>query len=254
MDGSIIDDLVRELRCRRQGGCDDLYVSSISVWSPDPDFRPDSTGCFLDAAIQKLIASTITPRRGDEPLSGRRVVAALSAALLLAACGPLSIRNEATRSYVPLRNASLELHRDVVVAPERARVFFQDGEVLPGINEYRPHCELTVRKLADRPQTIQADRFTVERVSADIVHVVSSGAVVVAVNAELRLAGGGGDGGGDGEGRLMKAYILYLHSDRQPEVLSLVCGGAFNLPALATRPSLEDIRNALGDYATLELH
>jgi len=187
-------------------------------------------------------------------LSGRRVVAALSVALLLAACGPLSIRNEATRSYVPLRNASLELHRDIVVAPGRARVFFQDGEVLPGINEYRPHCELTVRKLADRPQTIQADRFTVERVSADIVHVVSSGAVVVAVNAEFRLAGGGGDGGGDGEGRLMKAYILYLHSDRQPEVLSLVCGGAFNLPALATRPSLEDIQTALGDYATLELH
>ena len=185
-------------------------------------------------------------------MSGRRVVAALSAALLLVACGPLSIRNEATRSYVPLRNASLELHRDVVVAPERARVFFQDGVVLPGINEYRPHCELTLRKLADRPQTIQADRFTVERVSADIVHVVTSGAVVVAVNAEFRLAGGGG--GGDGEGRLMKTYILYLHSDRQPEVLSLVCGGAFNLPALATRPSLEDIQTALGYYATLELH
>ena len=174
-------------------------------------------------------------------------------ALLLAACGPLLIRNEATRGYVPLRNASLELHRDVVVAPGRARVFFQDGVVQPGINEYRPHCELTTRKLADRPLTIQADRFTVERVSADIVHVVTSGAVVMAVNAEFRLTGGGG-GGGDGEGRLMKTYTLYLHSDRQPEVLSLVCGGAFDLPALATRPSLQDIQTALGDYATLELH
>ena len=162
------------------------------------------------------------------------------------------IRNEATRNYVPLRNASLELHRDVVVAPERARMFFQNGVVQPGVNEYRPHCELTIRKLADRPQTIQADRFTVERVSADIVHVVTSGAVVVAVNAEFRLISGGG--GGDGEGRLMKVYTLYLHSDRQPEVLSLVCGGAFNLPALATRPSLQDIQTALGDYATLELH
>jgi hypothetical protein len=184
-------------------------------------------------------------------LRGRRVIAALSAALLLAACGPLSIRNEATRGYVPLRNASLELRQDVIVTPERARVFFQDGVVQPGVNEYRPHCELTIRNLADRPQTIHAGRFTVERVSADIVHVVTSGDVVVAMNAEFQLTSGGG---GDGEGRMMKAYTLYLHSDRQPEVLSLVCGGAFDLPALATRPSLQDIQTALGDYATLELH
>ena len=196
------------------------------------------------------------PCRGGEPLIRRRVIAALSAALLLAACGPLLIRNEATRDYVPLRNASLELHRDVVVPPERGRVFFQEGVVQPRINEFRPHCELTIRKLVDRPQTIHADHFTVERVSADIVHVVTTGDVVVAVNAEFQLTsgGGGGDGGGDGEGRLMKIYTLYLHSDRQPEVLSLVCGGAFDIPALATRPSLQDIETALGGYATLELH
>jgi hypothetical protein len=187
-------------------------------------------------------------------LRGRRFIAALSAALLLAACGPLLIRNEATRGYVPLRNASLELHRDVVVPPESARVFFQQGVVQPGINEYRPHCELTVRSLVDRPQTIHADRFTVERVSADVVHVVTSGDVVVALNAEFQLTSGGGDGGGDGEGRQMKIYTLYLHSDRQPDVLSLVCGGAFNLPAQASRPSLQDIETALGNYATLELH
>ena len=188
-------------------------------------------------------------------MNWRRATAALSAAVLLAGCGPLLIRNEATREYVPLRNASLELHREVVVPPERARVFFQRGVVQSGINEYRPHCELAVRKLDDRPQMIHADRFTVERVSADIVHVVSSGNVVLAVNAGIELvSGGGGDGGGDGEGRQMKTYILYLRSDRQPDVLSLVCGGAFDTPALATRPSLQDIGNALGDYATLVLH
>jgi hypothetical protein len=114
--------------------------------------------------------------------------------LLLAACGPLLIRDEAARGYVPLRDASLELHRDVVVPPERARVFFQQGVVQPGINEYRPHCELTIRNLADRPQTIHADHFTVERVSADIVHVVTSGDVVVAVNVEFQLTSGGGGG------------------------------------------------------------
>jgi hypothetical protein len=186
----------------------------------------------------------------------RAIAVALSAGLLLAACGPLSIRNEATREYVPLRDASLELHRDVVVPPGRARVFFQDGVAQPAINEYRPHCELTVSHLADQPQTIHADRFTVERVTADNLRVVASGDVVVAVMADFQLASGagGGDGGGNGEGRLMKIYTLYLNSDRQPDVLSLVCGGAFNYPALALRPSLQDIETALGGYATLQLH
>jgi hypothetical protein len=183
-----------------------------------------------------------------------RAAAALSALLLLAACGPLLIRDEATHDYVPLRNANLELHRDVVVPPERGRVFFQQGSVQSVASEYRPHCELTVRNLTDKPQTIHVDRFTVKRVIADTVHVATSGEVVVAVNVDIQLTSGGGDGGGDGEGRLMKTYILYLHSDRQPDVLSLVCGGAFDAPALALRPSLQDIESALGDYATLELH
>jgi hypothetical protein len=176
------------------------------------------------------------------------------AACLLAACGPVLIRNEARREYVPLQNAVFELHRDVDVPPERARVFFQRGQVEPTANEYHPHCELTVRNLADRPQTIHADRFLVTHVSTDIVHVVTSGDVVVAVNVDIQLSsGGGGDSGGDGEGRQMKAYILYLHSDRQPDVLSLVCGGAFDIPARAARPSLQEIAHTLGDYATLVL-
>ena len=96
------------------------------------------------------------------------VVATVSASVLFVACSPLLIRNEATRDYVPLHNASLELHRDVIVPPGKTRVFFQDGVVQPGINEYRPHCELTVRNLIDQPQTIYAGHFTVENVSADL--------------------------------------------------------------------------------------
>lgn len=196
-------------------------------------------------------------RSSYEPLRRRyAILTAVLAACVLAACGSLLIRNEATREYVSLQNASVLLHRDVVVPPERARVLFQDGVVQTAVNEYRPHCELTVRNLADRPQTIHADHFTVERVTSDIVHVVTTGGVMVVVSADFQLSSGGGGGGsgGDGESRVMKIYTLYLHSYRQLNILSLVCGGAFDLPALAERPSLQDIKTALGDYATLQLH
>ena len=174
--------------------------------------------------------------------------------LLLAACGPLVIRDDARKEYVPLRNAVLELHRDVNFPPERTRVYFQGGQVQSGLNEFRPHCELTVRNLVDQPQTVYSDRFLVTHVSTDTEQVATAGNVVVAVNVDIQLSsGGGGDSGGDGPGRLMKTYIFQLHSDRQPDVMSLVCGGAFDIPAWATRPSLQQIEDALGDYATLRL-
>jgi hypothetical protein len=173
---------------------------------------------------------------------------------LLAACGPLVIRDDARKEYVPLRSAVLELHRDVDIPPERTRVFFQDGQVQSGLDEFRPHCELTVRNLLDQPQTVYSDRFLVTRVLADTVQVATAGNVVISVNVDIQLSsGGGGDSGGDGDGRQMKTYIFQLHSDRQPDVLFLVCGGAFDLPAQAARPSLQQIEHALGDYATLLL-
>lgn len=184
----------------------------------------------------------------------RHAVGVILTVLLLAACGPLVIRDDARREFVPLRNGVLELHRDVDIPPERARVFFQRGQLQPAASEYHPHCELTVRNLVDKVQTIRADRFIVTSVTGDTVHVASSENVVIAVNVDIQLtSGGGGDSGGDGEGRQMKAYIFHLHSDRQPDVLSLVCGGAFDIPAWAARPSLQDIAHALGDYATLVL-
>ena len=96
---------------------------------------------------------------------------------LLAACGPLVIRDDARKEYVPLRSAVLELHRDVDIPPERTRVFFQDGQVQSGLDEFRPHCELTVRNLLDQPQTVYSDRFLVTRVLADTVQVATAGNV-----------------------------------------------------------------------------
>jgi hypothetical protein len=51
----------------------------------------------------------------------------------------------------------------------------------------------------------------------------------------------------------MYTYFMGLHSDRQPHVTYFVCGGAFEEPALADYPTLQDIQAAMGGYATLTL-
>jgi hypothetical protein len=172
----------------------------------------------------------------------------------LLACGPLTIRDTAKQEFVPIEGGILELHREVVIPAQRTRVFFQDGRASYGINEYYPHCELRVRDISEQSQTVQADRFSIERVFGSVDEIVSSGGIQLAGSVGTTLIlGGGGNGNGNGEMRLMYTYFMALHSDRQPHVTYFVCGGAFEEPALADYPTLQDIRTAIGEYATLSL-
>jgi len=169
----------------------------------------------------------------------------------LSACGPLTIKDTTTQSYIPIQRGILELHQDVIIPAHRTRVFFQGGRSLYGINEYYPHCELRVRDISEQTQTVTADRFTIDKVFGTLDQVVSSGPVRVAAAGATVIAGGGG--GGNGETRLMYTYFMALHSDQQPHVTYFVCGGAFEEPAFADYPTLQDIHTATGDYATLTL-
>ncbi|MEA2078766.1 MAG: hypothetical protein U9P00_02720 [Pseudomonadota bacterium] len=170
----------------------------------------------------------------------------------LAACGPLTIKDTTTQSYIPIQGGILELHQDVVIPAHRTRVFFQDGRSLYGINEYYPHCELRVRDISEHTQTVHADRFSIDEVFGTVDQVVASGRIRLAAARATIIASGGG-GGGNGETRLMYTYFMALHSDQQPNVSYFVCGGAFEEPALADYPTLQDVQTAMGDYATLTL-
>ncbi len=171
----------------------------------------------------------------------------------LSACGPVTIKDTTTQSFTPLQRGVLELHLEVVIPANRTRVFLQQGRLLHGINEYYPHCQLRVRNILEQAQTVQADRFTFDKVFGTLDQVVSSDPVQVAAVGAAVIAGGGGNGGGNGEGRQMYMYFMALHSEQQPQVTFLVCGGALVEPAFAEYPSLQDIQTALGDYATLTL-
>jgi hypothetical protein len=168
---------------------------------------------------------------------------------LLSACGPMTIKDTATHTFVPIQDWVLELHQDVTIPPNRTRVFFQDGRVVYGINEYEPHCQLRVRPISEQPQPVHADRFTIEKVFGTVDSIVSNGAIRLAAAGTAVVMGGGG--GGDGPSQVIYFYFMGLHSDKQPDVSYLVCGGALNDPALARYPTLQEVRASMGDYATL---
>jgi hypothetical protein len=180
------------------------------------------------------------------------LITLLFSCLWLSACGPLTIKDTTTQSHIPIQRGVLKLHQDVVIPARRTRIFFQDGHLLYRINEYYPHCQLRVRNILEQTQIVQADRFTIDKVFGTLDEVVSNEPVRLAAAGATAIAAGGG-GGGNGESRLMYTYFMALHSDRQPQVTYFVCGGAFKEPAFADYPTLQDIRTAMGDYATLTL-
>jgi len=184
-------------------------------------------------------------------MTGRRLAAMallFTCPWLLLACGPMTIKDTATQSYIPIQGWVLELHQDIVIPAERTRVFFQEGRLLPWLNEYKPHCQLRVRLLSEQPQHVQAGRFSIDRVSGRLDEVVSNRRIQLAAAGDFVLADGDG-----GDGRMFYFYHLGLHSDAQPNVTYLVCAGAADEPALTDYPTLQEIRASLGEYATLEL-
>jgi hypothetical protein len=178
-------------------------------------------------------------------------IASLIPLFLLQACTPLTIRDTTTNAYVPMQTGSLELHREVSFPAERTRVYFQDGELVPTLNEFKPHCQLEISPLRDEVQTVRPDRFEITRISTRIDPVVMMQPVrLAALGMGVGAFFGGVDGGVT---RQAQVFLFRLHSERQPQVRQLNCGGAFEDPGLAKWPTLQDIARALGDHATLRL-
>lgn len=178
-------------------------------------------------------------------------ILALAVALSAAGCGPLQIRDETAGAYVPIRNGTFELLREIIIRPGRTRTYLQDGAIVASVNEFQPHCQFEVNSIRETPQTVRADVFTITSVSTRTDRIVQAAPVQVAALDSPTALGFLGIFNWD-EPRQMHAYIFRLHSEKQPDVRALICGGAFDDPIVADLPTTGEIARSLGDYGTLE--
>jgi hypothetical protein len=168
--------------------------------------------------------------------------------LILAACQSI-LPEDNSLLFRELPGGSFILHRDVTIAPERTRIIFQDGTAAHGASEFEPRCELEVRRLLETPQTIPAGSFRIGRVIGILRYVRQpvGRTLLAAAGDEIRLAGD------DSNEWYMQTYRMQLISEEQPDAPVLICGGEYNFPFYARYPTLQEMRAALGDYATLSL-
>ena len=172
-------------------------------------------------------------------------------ALGMAGCAGLDSADRDFPYWLPPVGTEVELKEPLEVRPLSARVFLQQGAVVPktGLNLYLPSCTFAVTQVfEDRSQTIQPDSFQVVRVTGQREEVVQQ---APARYAAAYLAGGGISGGGST--MVMHLVHLWLESPKQPEVRRLSCRGALDDPPLANRPSIAEMGQALGSIAELHL-
>jgi len=176
----------------------------------------------------------------------RRYTLLLCAVMGLPACQSGLQVSTGNRHFQELSAIGFALHQDIRIPPRQAHVAFQRGAREPGAGEFAPHCELEVRRVLEEAQTVRAGVF-------DITGIRGFTHYVKRRNKELQLAAADGfqlvsDDSGEW---IMLAYHFTLHSDEQPDVMRLICGGAYNYPYYASYPDIEDMRLALGDAGSL---
>ena len=169
---------------------------------------------------------------------------------LLVGCSQNSLLKSPAAAHwrLPPVGTSVELHKPLSVPAGYTRVFLQRGEVVAKqrFDRYVPSCSFEVRTLSETVRDISPESFLVTRVQRESAEVVQQ--VYPLMQASLDLAGRD-----DGLPMIVLSVHLWISSDQQPDVMRLTCRGAFDDPPQAEPPSIEQMQEALGSYASLKL-
>jgi hypothetical protein len=146
--------------------------------------------------------------------------------------------------------STLTLTQTLPIPSGHARVFMQDGRVIPrnAVNIYHPHCNFEVSTVSDGSSRIEADRFLVTGTRQGYVVVVRGPLPSVMVAAVGLVVAGEDDGGPPPISRLVH---YRLHADRQPDVRGLTCHGGLADEWEAQYPTLDEMRQVLGGIVSL---
>jgi hypothetical protein len=178
----------------------------------------------------------------------------LSIALLgafLSGCAPQVVREDAGGAWTKIPPGStFTLKRPIQVPQDRARVFFGGGRVLSSGANMGPSCGLEVRAISrDGPQTVAAQTFRITRVERYWTQVAG---LRMPTSGQVRFQLASGQDGG-GTPMIQEGYHFWFAADGDPNVMRLTCLGMLD-DMWRSRPiTLQEIRAALGDMATLEI-
>ncbi len=167
---------------------------------------------------------------------------------LLTACSQSYMVNDnlAYPYNLPPVGSKVVLLKPVAIEPGTTRTFLQLGRAmaLGDFNRYRANCNFEVEKLSEKTQRIEPGTFIVRKVQRLVTEVVRD---------TVSQPGFSTVDYDPGSPMVTHGYHLWLSSEKQPGVMRMTCHGAFDDLSRAQPPSIDDIREALGEIAELVL-
>ena len=178
------------------------------------------------------------------------ILIASIAVTLLSGC---VISSNSTKSYTKelsvSPDSSLTLNQKIDFKPGKTRVFLQDGMVVSQFNHYKSNCNLEIRKKDEENwQFVEPGVYKVistRQTLEEVVRFIPGNETRVA--SRLILA--------DIDTSQTDIYLgmHYYLSGEDANVMRLSCRGVMALPHEAEPPTLQEIRQALGNIITLNL-
>jgi hypothetical protein len=179
----------------------------------------------------------------------KRLSCSLALLFVLAGCGTTGQYGVDSPYYHYPDGVRLTLNQPLEITPDSATVRLQYGQVVArnGVHEQDPYCIFELSTVAEGPQRVKSDEFSVTRVRRSTSTIARSEILQTGL---IRVSMGS-----DSSGPTNYYYKteFFLHSDSQPNVLLMTCQSNQNYTPLKRYLTVAEIRQALGTIFTLSL-
>lgn len=167
---------------------------------------------------------------------------------VLSGCQIVPERSE-NSPYYPVPVGSKLVLNEPLTFPAGDVSLYVQGKPLSyfGANKYYAYCKFELWTRLDKARTIQPDTFTITRVSRESRYTRRQ--TPSTMTAAYRTVSRDDSGG---VGYETTSWVMYLHSDKQPDVYRITCEH-WQEPIEARPLSIAEMRTAFGDVFTLEL-
>lgn len=164
----------------------------------------------------------------------------------LIGCTERQVRDERSPWFRITAGSVVELNQSLEVPAGSTRIFLQHGRVIgkSQLDHYYPNCNFEVRQLDSIPRWIRSGEFFVTGVQWGEEQVVEWHGVRITHRFW-------GSPFSDDSPSVYRYYHYRLESLDQPNLLRLTCRGGLADRHRADLPSLQEIRDALGDIASI---
>ena len=188
--------------------------------------------------------------------SRQAILASLISGLIvmLGACSTALVTDPNALYYVPTPGSKVTVKQRIEVPAGQTRIFLQRGKLITKpsrLDHYWPNCNFELNTLTETSRYIEPGVYTVTRTTRQEKEVVWHQPERI----QLAAVGIGGlmARGSDGPGMYFEEVKMTLQSTQPSDVRELACRGVLTDPHLVEPPTLAEIRQALGSYASISV-